>query len=360
MKLVFISAFLIHIQLFSLSADDTSYQPAEIDSKTERTFVIGIDLGGTKTAMAVIDSEGKIHEHKSFFTLAERGAQLIVNELVQEIQSLCQFYQGNIVAVGVGVAGQVDKNNGSVIFAPNLRWTHVPLQKELESIIHLPVVVVNDLAAITMGEWLYGAGRGSDDIVCLFVGTGIGSAMIAQGKLFNGFSNSAGEIGHTTILINGDPCTCGNRGCLETLAAGWAIAKKAKDSLIKEPLHGEKILEKANGNIDAISTKSVIEAFHEQDPLAIELVEQMRNALIVASINITNAFNPQRLILGGGVIKNLPTLLEDIETGIQERALKAASAQLSILKAELDDTAGIIGAGACAWEKYNHSLNKNL
>lgn len=319
---------------------------------TPSQFVVGIDLGGTKTFIALIDKEGTIHESKCFPTNVKATSQVLLREIAETIAEMSKTFSGSIVAIGIGITGQVDPQDGSVIFSPNLGWKNVAVEKELNSLTHLPVAVMNDLCAATMGEWLYGAGKGCDDMVCLFVGTGIGSGVISQGRMLHGFSNAAGEIGHTTIQINGEICNCGNRGCLETLASGWSLAKKAKEAIVKNPLSGEQILEKVKGRVENVTTKTVVESFHENDPLAISLIEEMSQALTVAGINIANGFNPERLILGGGVMKNLPDILTQIEEGIQKYALKAASCRLKVAKAELDETAGVVGAAVFAWKKY--------
>lgn len=322
-----------------------------------KQFVVGVDVGGTKIAIALVDEEGRIHISRKYPTEVATGYQAILKGIAEVIEEMNQMTNNSIVAVGFGVSGQINPDDGSVIFSPNLRWQNVPVQEDMSALTHLPVVVMNDVRAATVGEWVYGAGKGCDDIVCVFVGTGIGGGVISQGKISQGFSNAAGEIGHTIILMNGDRCNCGSRGCLETLAAGWAIAKKAKAEIKKNQLCGRAVLEKADGNIEKISTKLIVEAFHENDPLAIELIEQMGDALTVAGINIANSFNPQRIILGGGAIRNLPNMCSIVETGIRKNCLQATSEPLTVLRAQLDDKAGIIGASLFAWEKY-HSLRR--
>jgi glucokinase len=132
---------------------------------------------------------------------------------------------------GSGSAGQIDPEHGMVRFAPNLGWHNVPFQSDLAGALGLPVVVTNDVRAATWGEWLHGAGKGCNDLVCLFIGTGIGGGVVSGGKMLSGCSNTAGEVGHMIINLHGPPCSCGSRGCFEALAGGWAIARQAREAV---------------------------------------------------------------------------------------------------------------------------------
>ncbi len=316
------------------------------------TFVIGIDLGGTKIEAALIDRKGQAFHSIRIPTHADRGSPAIIDDIVMLIEKLGKQANGEVVGIGIGVPGQVDGKNGNIRFAPNLRWENVPLQKLLETRTKLPVAITNDVRAATWGEWLHGAGKGSQDIVCLFVGTGIGSGIVSGGRILEGFTNCAGELGHTIIQMNGPLCTCGSRGCLEALASGWAIAKKAKELIKENHEAGQTLLEYANGKLEDVTTKIVVEAYHKGDLLAHELIVGMFQALTVGCINITNTFNPERLILGGGAISGLPEVIEHITDGIKKYALKSARSDLQVLFAKLTKEAGAIGAGTFAWKDH--------
>lgn len=335
--------------LFLIST--ASYAHDSLDNMKENQYVIGIDLGGTKIEMGLIGQGGKILASKNFPTQELPSLDALLRKITLVIQEFEESSMGDVLAVGIGVCGQVDKKNGSVIFAPQLGWKNIPLQNSLSAMTSLPVFVLNDVRAAALGEWQYGAGRNCDDLVCLFVGTGLGSGIISSGHLLQGAANSVGELGHTTIIQNGTLCKCGNRGCLETVASGSAVAKKAKEKILNEPLSGLTILEKAGWQINAITTKHVVEAYLENDPLATLLIEEMTEGLITGCINAVHTFNPERLILGGGVIRDLPDITEEIQTAIQLRALESASAPLKVVRAELDGNAGVIGAAIFAWTK---------
>ena len=165
----------------------------------------------------------------------------------------------------------------------------------------VPTVVINDVRAATWAEWKYGAGKGVKDLVCIMIGTGIGGGIVNDGKLFIGSSNSAGELGHFPIQLNGPKCTCGNFGCLEALAAGWALAKHAKEAIRQNPNEETAIRELVNGNLEAITAREVIQAALQGDPLGVRIVEKAMEAIVAGCVGYVNALNPERLILAGGL-----------------------------------------------------------
>jgi glucokinase len=271
-------------------------------------------------------------------------------ELIDALRQLRRTCEGPTpAAVGVGVAGQVDARSGVVYFAPNLGWREVPLQEELERALELPVIVTNDARAAAWGEWLYGAGQGGNDLVCLFVGTGIGGGMISGGRWLEGCSSMAGELGHITIVADGEPCHCRNRGCLEAYASGWAIAKRAQEAVRADPWAGQTLMALA-GSIGTITAATVSQAYRVGNLLARRIIEETGHYLATGVVSLVNAFNPCRVILGGGVIEGLPELIQIVQEEVQARALEAAVEPLGIVKAALDGDAGVIGAAALTRE----------
>jgi len=256
------------------------------------------------------------------------------------------------VGLGVGIAGQIGTSGKTVRFAPNLAWHDVPLQAALQRQLGLPVVLLNDVRAATWAEWLFGAGRGCDDLVCLFVGTGIGGGVVSGGRMLDGSSNTAGELGHVTVDLNGPRCHCGNHGCLEALAGGWAISRRVQEAVADDPLAGEALLAMANGQADGLTAELVARGAHAGDPLAGQIVTETAEALIAGAVGLINAFNPARLILGGGVIEGLPELIQHIDRGIRAKALRAAWENLQVLPAERHNDAGVIGAAALVMRRF--------
>lgn len=309
-------------------------------------YAIGVDLGGTKIEIALVDKKGTTHEHVRFPTHSERGAQEIIQEIIQNIQKILSQVTVKVEGIGIGVAGQVDPEDGRVIFAPNLKWHDVKLKEELEVALKLPVFITNDVRAITWGEWLFGAGKGCEDLVCVFIGTGIGSGIVSRGQMLAGSSNTAGELGHMIIDLNGPLCTCGNKGCYEALAGGWAIAKMAQEAIEQNRFLSTMIQKLADEQKSAVNAKIVFQGYRQQDPLAIEIVEKIKPALIAGMVSIVHAFNPEMIILGGGVVEGLPEIIEVIDTGVKKRALKAAAKNLQIVRAKIRKEVGVIGAAA--------------
>jgi glucokinase len=315
---------------------------------TANLWAMGVDLGGTKVEVAQVDSEGQVRQRLRRATDVKDGPAAIEAEIIAAVRELQESTGSSAAGVGVGVAGQIELASGVVRFAPNLDWHDVPLQADLSRTLRLPVVVTNDVRAAAWGEWLHGAGQGCDDLVCLFVGTGIGGGVVSGGRMLAGCSNTAGELGHITLDLHGPLCHCGNQGCLEALAGGWAIARRAQEAIAAGPAAGDSLLQMAGGQQKAVTAKIVAQAFHAGDPLARKLVDEVAQALIAGTVGLANAFNPCRLILGGGVIEGLPELVDRIDQGVCERALEAASAPLQVLPAQLKNDAGVVGAAALA------------
>jgi glucokinase len=315
---------------------------------TANLWAMGVDLGGTKVEVAQVDSDGQVRRRLRRATDVKDGPDAIEAEIVSAVRELQESTGSSAAGVGVGVAGQIEPASGVVHFAPNLDWHEVPLQADLSRTLRLPVVVTNDVRAAAWGEWLHGAGQGCDDLVCLFVGTGIGGGVVSGGRMLSGCSNAAGELGHITVDLHGPLCHCGNQGCLEALAGGWAIARRAQEAIAAHPAAGASLVQMAGGQQQAVTAKIVAQAFHAGDPLARKLVDEVAQALIAGAVGLVNAFNPCRLILGGGVIEGLPELVDRIDQGVCERALEAASAPLQVLPAQLKNDAGVVGAAALA------------
>src|SRR3990172_6927578 len=315
-------------------------------------WVVGVDLGATKIEVAQVDQEGHLNQRMVLPTDVRGGPAAVISEILAAVKELQERADSPPAGVGVGVAGQVERDSGVLRFAPNLGWHNVPLQVESSKESGLPVIVTNDVRAATWGEWIHGAGKGCDDLVCLFVGTGIGGGVVSGGQMLSGCSNTAGELGHTTIDFHGPPCHCGNIGCLEAHAGGWAVARRAQEEIRNDPVAGAYLLKKVNGHHHAVNAKIVSQAAGEHDPLARLLVDEVAQALVAGTVSLVNAFNPCRLILGGGVIEGLPELVDRIALGINRFALKAASESLQVLPAKLHNDAGVIGAASLAMHSF--------
>jgi len=311
---------------------------------TEKKWAFGIDAGGTKVDIAAVDSQGIVLFKERIPTRVKDGPESIINDICTVVKKIQKEIATPPVGAGVGMPGQIDPITGVVYFAPNLKWREVPLKQELENILKMPIAVLNDVRAITWGEWKFGAGKGCNDLVSLFIGTGVGGGIITKGSLLVGMNNCAGELGHMTIDLNGPPCTCGNWGCVESYSGGWAIAKNAKNALLNEP-EADSLIEKiAEEQEEEISAEIVIKAYHQGDLLAASIIDQAIQGIIAGSVTLVNAFNPERMIFGGGIVEALPELIGKVNLGVRERALSAATQNLQIVGSKLGREAGVIGA----------------
>ncbi|MHC1726319.1 MAG: ROK family protein [Syntrophobacteraceae bacterium] len=313
---------------------------------------IGIDLGGTKIAFGLVDEEGRVLELLRYETETTGGYPIVLEQLSKGVRQLEREVSCIITGIGIGVAGQVDPELGAVRFAPNLNWSEVPLRAELERECGIRVTVTNDVRAALWGEWLFGAGRGAQDLICIFVGTGIGGGIVSGGRVLEGCSNTAGEIGHMTIDLQGPECSCGNRGCMEALAGGWAIAQRTRDRIKAHPVSGTTILDIAGGRIEDISARTLVQAYYRGDALAKEIMDGVADALAAGTTALVNALNPCRIIFGGGVIEGMPELVKRIEDEVRRRSLSAATCRLVVSLSKLGKDAGIIGAAALATRTF--------
>ena len=321
------------------------------DKKRNVKWAIGIDIGGTKIEAALIDKKGKVHDRYRIATKSISGYRSVLKHLITVVNAISTKNKLKEYVVGIGVAGQITKETGVIKYSPNLNWHNVKLKQDLSKIIKQPVYICNDVRAATFCEWNFGAGKGCDDLVCVFVGTGIGGGIVSGGHILEGSNNTAGEIGHMTIDIHGPKCHCNNTGCFEALAGGWAIARDAQNMVSKNRTQGKTLLHIAKGKINNINAKTVYEGLRQHDPLSKQLVDDLKKNLIAGMVSIVNAFGPKVLILGGGIIEGFPMLLPAIKKGIKKNALSVAAASLKVVPAKLHNDSGAIGAASFAFHE---------
>jgi glucokinase len=322
--------------------------------KQSLRYAIGVDLGGTKIGLGVVDEEGRILQHQRLETRTVEGAAAVEEQIIEGVRKLQQEVDLPILGVGVGAAGQIHKTTGEVIFAPNLKWHNVPLQHNLEEALRVPVRVLNDVKAITWGEWQFGAGKGCQDLICIFIGTGIGSGIVSGDHFMIGCNNTFGEVGHMTVDLNGPLCTCGKLGCLEAFAAGWGIAARAREAIEEKEkgLSNELLLKLAEHRLNDITAKIVVQAYHQGDPTAKLIIERAERALIAGIASLINILNPCRIILGGGVIDGMPEMIDVIDEGVRQVALRAATQSLKIVKSERGKEVGVVGSAAVIFNQF--------
>jgi len=321
--------------------------------KKQRLPVLAIDLGGTKINAAIISNKGQIRAKEYRLTLASKGPEIVISRIFSAIDHLLNTENINIAqldSISIAAAGAIDINRGLVTASPNLPdWRDIALRDILKEKYGINTILINDASAAALGEHHFGAGRGVNNLVLLTLGTGIGGGIIINGKLYSGVNGSAGEIGHMTIDINGIRDTCGNVGCLETLASGTAIAREA----MRRIRQGEKtsLTEIVQGKVENITAEKVEIAARGGDSLAMEVISQAGTYLGVGLVNVVNIFNPEMIIIGGGVAKMADLLLNPARQIVRERAFQLAVGAVRVVPAQLGNDAGILGAAVFAFQQ---------
>jgi len=313
---------------------------------------IGIDLGGTNLRGAIADTEtGQIFHKRKCPTLATEGLEAVIKRIVQLIRELMDAGAEpdcEIKAVGIGVPGTPDIDTGVIKLLPNLpgKWLDVPLGAIIEEQVQLPVALINDVRAITLGEWTFGAGRGADTVVCLAIGTGIGGGVVVNGQFHLGIGGTAGEFGHHVVEVDGLPCGCGGKGCLELYASGPAIAAMG----VKEVMHGHttRIGDLVNHDLNRIDAGIVVQAALEGDLIAQGILQRVGRYLGIAVGNILGVVSPQRVIFAGGVSHAGDLLLRPVVQTVQERVHVIPLQKVEFVLAELGINGGLIGAALWA------------
>lgn len=246
---------------------------------------------------------------------------------------------------GVACAGQIDPDTGAVVYAPNLGWHQVPLAEELARALGRRVTVENDVRAAAWGEFRFGAGRASLTLLAVFVGTGVGSGAVLEGRLWRGASNGAGEVGHTQVVWDGLPCPCGQRGCLEQYVSGSGFQRRLARAL--EAGVPTVLAAWTSGAPERLSARMVFEAARGGDALAAEWWAEAERFLVLALANYVTLLNPEVLVVGGGVVETIPPLFDVVAVGVPARTT-VLGRRLRVERARLGDWSGAVGAAALA------------
>ncbi|MBK9707915.1 MAG: ROK family protein [Acidobacteria bacterium] len=319
---------------------------------------IGIDLGGTNIKAALVNTDtGEINATHSMPTNGRGGHDAVIAQmakLVDEIITESGRTKDDIGGIGVGLPGSLDLEKGMTLFLTNLpgHWRNVPVRDQLSKWTNLPVSLINDARAMTLGEYKFGAGRGLDT-ACFTLGTGIGGGLVINGKLHLGFSGTAGELGHISVDFNGPKCGCGSRGCIEVFASGPAIAARGMKAVVQG--HGTLIADLCGGDLNRITPELVCEAAKAGDAIAREIYDFAGMVIGAGVANVITAVNPRRIVIGGGVAAAGELILEPIRRSIHERVFLTDAGNIDVVPAQLGNSAGLIGAAVWARE---HILGK--
>lgn len=308
--------------------------------------VIGVDLGGTNYAVGLVDEDGKILARIDGETKVHEGPDAVVERLVKSILSLSEG--DSIFAVGIGSPGSIDHITGTVRFSPNFPgWIDFPLAEKIERRTSLKVFVENDANAYALGERTFGVAKGMDHVVCLTLGTGIGGGVITHGVLLRGSTGIGAELGHMNVLPNGPKCGCGSRGCLEALASATAIKNFVKEGFER---HRESSLFKTKGP-ESVTPKDVFDHAKLGDQFALQIFNTVVDALAAAIGSLVNIFNPQMVVLGGGMANAGDFLLEPVTERAKSYVLPTMLGTYRIELSRLGKDAGILGAASIVFER---------
>lgn len=308
-----------------------------------KKYSIGIDLGGTKILIALVDrTNGEVIDFVKKKTKKDKGPKNITKKMTEGIEELLEKVDINTIhSVGVGSAGQIDRNNGIILAAPNLDCYDLDIKKILSEKFNLPIFVGNDVEVATLSEKRFGAGKDCNDFVCIFVGTGIGSTIVKNGEIIYGATGTAGEIGHMIVDLNGRECACGGHGCLEAYASRSAIEKriegalkKGRKSCISEYLEPGK----------SITSSMIRKSIEREDELVLQYVNEASEYLSGGIASIINFINPEMIILGGGLIEAVDYFYENTIKGAKTKSLPIPAKKIKFRKAKFGDFSGVIGA----------------
>lgn len=341
-------------------------KPVLLNFNPGSLLTVGIDIEIDEVSGVIIDLSGKILAEKSvpnMGNVTEDNILKLVKDLIHYLLNI-EDYFNKTIGIGIGMHGIVDYENGISIFPPAFDWSDVPIVEIIQNEFDFPVILENNVRSLTLGENWFGAARNLRDFICLKVGAGIGSGIFTNGKLFRGTSNSAGEIGHTMVDEDGPLCTCGNYGCLESMASVPAIVRRTK-KIIKQGANTS-LYDITDGNINQLEAKNVYYAALQQDQLARQILQDTGRYLGIGIANLINILNPEAVIVSGEMMDVGKIVLESLKATVNKRSLSYPCKHVKIINSELGKEGVAIGAAALILERvfkvdldYNN-LNLNL
>ena len=311
----------------------------------EKKYVVGVDLGGTKIYTALVDLEGNIVNEKVVETLAEEGQEAVSERILDTIANVIAGVDNELIkAIGVGSPGPLDAKKGIIFEPSNLPFKNYEIVKTIKDRFNLPTYLDNDANVATLAEFMFGAGKGTENMVYITVSTGIGGGAIINGKLYRGHTANALEVGHMTVSKEGPRCGCGNVGCAESFASGTAIGKRAKEAVASKVVTSLK-------KYDNVTAKEVFMEAAEGDAEAKRILDNALYYLGITVGNVMSHLDPEKVVMGGGVINGGDIVLETVKKVVAERCLSVFAENCSIEKAKLGGQAGVLGAAALAITK---------
>lgn len=308
----------------------------------KKEYAIGIDLGGTSVKYALIDNEGVFHFQGKLPSMADVSAEAVVGQLiaaVNEVKGVAEKEGYKIEGIGIGTPGIVDSTNRVVLGgAENIKgWENLPLADRIEAETGLPALLGNDANLMGLGETMHGAGRGATHVVFLTVGTGIGGAVVIDGKLFNGFANRGTELGHVPLIANGEPCACGSVGCLEHYASTSALVRRFSQQIAEAGISYPN---------DEINGELIVRLYKQGDKIATESLEEHCDFLGHGIAGFINIFSPQRIVIGGGLSEAGDFYIQKVSEKAFRYSIPDCAVNTQIMAASLGNKAGSLGAAS--------------
>ncbi len=316
-----------------------------LTDKGEQKYYAGIDLGGTFIKCGIVDSNGRLLKKDKVATTGDYSS--VMQAMANLAIRLAQEEKVVLSGIGIGCPGTVDSKRGVILYSNNLGWKEVPLAKDIQALTGVPVALTNDANAAALGEYAYGAGKNYQDMILITLGTGVGSGIVIDGKLFEGNKGAGAELGHSVIRMNGEKCTCGRKGCLEAYASASALVRQAKAYMQKDK--DTLLWQCCGGDIEKVDGKILFDAVRAEDKGAKKVLKKYVEYLACGLTNIANEFRPEVIVLGGGISAVGEILTLPLQRKLSRNIFGGQKhAPVKILTATLQNDAGILGAARLA------------
>ena len=309
-----------------------------------KNYVVGVDLGGTKISCALSDLEGRVVAQTTIPSLAHEGDNPVLGRIIKTIEMVLE--EGNVAtnevaAIGIGSPGPLDAKKGIIVTTPNLPFKNFQLVQPIEEKFSIPTYLDNDANVAAIAEFMFGAGKGTENMVYITVSTGVGGGAILNGKIYRGSTTNALEVGHTTVFPGGPRCGCGNLGCLEATSSGTAIGRRANEAVNSK-------VETSLRDYETVTSYEVFKEAEKGDAVSKKILDEAFNYLGIGVANIIASFDPDKVIIGGGVSKGGDVLFNKVQEVVNERCFKSMAEYCKIVPAGLGTDAGVLGAVALA------------
>ena len=341
------------VKLVGKRVSNGGKRPELLEFAGNAAYILGVDIGRSMVSAIIMDLAGRVIEQDKEKTVETLPAQNVIHQVISMIQTVLSrsgIDKEDVLGIGIAIPGLLDAENGTVLFSPDFGWKDVNFAQPIQCEFQLPIQIENSNRAKAMGESWFGTGQLSSYFVAVNLGYGIGAAIIEHGELYYGSCGSSGELGHIMLKEDGPLCDCGNRGCLEALASGNAIAKTAQERL----LEGESSImpELAGGNISGIDAKIVFDAAKQNDALANEIVSVAAKYIGIGLANFINLIDPDMIVLSGGLVKAGPIFVDRIKEVTRIYQMKCAGRKVKIVISSLGDEASAIGAACLILKRF--------